>query len=180
MLLPVFRNALEIVHQNDPSAQTAFLTGTLMLQHDSTLNKAIEYLTQAINLYETNEQKIEPYYMLGLAYQLKENYSEARSAALNAIKINPNCGKAYILIGDLYKRSGQRCSGGDMLPYAYNWAAADKYAKAVAVDPSVADKAQEARAGLRFPSAEDKFDRGLQSGASYKVGCWIQETTTVR
>ncbi|MDR1345859.1 MAG: hypothetical protein LBK03_04060 [Bacteroidales bacterium] len=180
MLLRVFRHALEIVHQNDPSAQTAFLTGTLMLQHDSTLNKAIEYLTQAINLYETNEQKIEPYYMLGLAYQLKGSYSEARSAALNAIKINPNCGKAYILIGDLYKASGSRCGGGDMLPYAYNWAAADKYAKAGAVDPSVADKAQEARSGLRFPSAEDKFDRGLQSGASYKVGCWIQETTTVR
>jgi len=180
MLLPVFRDALEIVHKNEPSAQTAFLTGTLMLQHDTTLDKAIEYLTQAISLYETNEQKIEPYYMLGLAYQLKGNYSEARSAAYNAIKINPNCGKAYILIGDLYKNSGSRCSGGDNLTYANNWAAADKYAKAAAVDPSVADKAQEARAGLRFPSATDKFDRGLNAGDSYKVGCWIQESTTVR
>lgn len=180
MLLPVFRNALEIVHKNEPNAQTAFLTGTLMMQHDSTLDRAIEYLNQAIKLYETNEQKIEPYYLLAMTYYLKSNYAEARNAAYNAIKIKPTCGKAYILIGDLYKNSGSRCSGGDNLPYAYNWAAADKYAKAVAVDPSVADKAQEARSGLRFPSATDKFDRGLNAGDSYRVGCWIQESTTVR
>ena len=30
-----------------------------------------------------------------------------------------------------------------MLPYAYNWAAADKYNKAAAVDPSVAADANE-------------------------------------
>jgi tetratricopeptide (TPR) repeat protein len=180
MLLPVFRDALEIVHQNAPTAKTAFLTGTLMLQDRSTLDKAIEYLNEAIQLYETNEQKIEPYYMLGMAYQLKDNYSEARSAALNAIRINPNCGKAYILIGNLYRDSGARCGGGDNLPYANNWAAADKYAKAAAVDPSVAEEAQKARSGLRFPSATEKFDRGLNAGDSYRVGCWIQEGTTVR
>jgi hypothetical protein len=52
------------------------------------------------------------------------------------LRLKPNYGSAYMLIGDLYAQSGQKCSGGDALPYAYNWAAADKYAKAASVDPS--------------------------------------------
>jgi hypothetical protein len=99
---------------------------------------------------------------------------------MQAIKMNANCGKAYILIGDLYANSGAKC-GGDALPYDYNWAAADKYARAAAVDASVADLAREKRAKLKFPSEQDKFQRGLTTiGAVYTVGCWIQETTTVR
>ena len=67
-----------------------------------------------------------------------------------------------------------------MLPYANNWAAADKYSKAASVDPSVAAEAAEKRSKLRFPAGEDKFVRGLSDGTSYFVGCWIQESTVVR
>ena len=148
--------------------------------HNKDYDKAIEYYKQAIDLFETNEQKVDPYYMLGLAYMGKGNYQEARAAALNAIKIKPNCGKAYILIGDLYASSGSRCSGGDEVPGAYAWAAADKYARAAAVDPSVADDAAAKRAKLPGVSGEEKFKRGLKSGDPYHVGCWIQENTTVR
>ena len=118
--------------------------------------------------------------MLGLALQLKGNYSEARAAAYNAIKIKPNFGNAYILIGDLYANSGALCSGGDNTPYANNWAAADKYNKAAAVDPSCAEAANAKRARLSYPNKEEKFKRGLNAGDSYHVGCWIQENTTVR
>ena len=117
--------------------------------------------------------------MLANAYYIKGSYSEARTAAYAALKYQPNMGKAYILIGDLYANSVGRCSGDD-IPLACAWAAADKYAKAVAVDPSCADRANKQRAKLRFPSKDDLFKRGLSSGASYHVGCWIQENTTVR
>ena len=142
------------------------------------LDRAIVFFNQATELSVTNEQKANVYYMLAMAYKLKVQFSEARNAAYAALKANPNMGKAYILIGDLYKTSGSRCSDG--VPYDYSWAAADKYAKAVAVDPSCAAEANEARAGLRFPSNDDLFKRGLNKGASYHVGCWIQENTTVR
>ena len=100
---------------------------------------------------------------------------------MQALKLKPNCGKAYILIGDLYAASGSRCSGDDILPLDYNWAAADKYARAAAVDPSVADQARERRSKLKFPSDQDKFQRGYTTiGAEYTVRCWIQEPTTVK
>ncbi len=176
---PVFKEALELVHTAEPGAQSAYLMGNFSLQNGET-DKAIDYFNEAISLYETQEQKVDCYYMLGLAYQLEQKYSEARSAALQAIKIHPDCGKAYILIGDLYANSGNRCGGDDFLPRSYNWAAADKYAKAAAVDPSCAEKANEKRSKLAFPSKQDRFVRGLQDGQSYHVGCWIQETTTIR
>ena len=176
---PVFKDALELVHAAEPGAQSAYLMGNLSLMNNET-SKAIEYFNEAISLFETQEQKVDCYYMLGLAYQLEQKYSEARAAAQQAIKIHPNCGKAYILIGDLYASSGNRCGGDDFLPRSYNWAAADKYAKAAAVDPSCAEKANEKRAKLAFPTKQDCFVRGLQAGQSYHVGCWIQETTTIR
>ena len=137
---PVFKDALELVHAAEPGAQSAYLMGNLSLRNGETA-KAIEYFEEAISLFETQEQKVDCYYMLGLAYQLEQKYSEARAAALQAIKIHPNCGKAYILIGDLYASSGNRCGGEDFLPRCYNWAAADKYIKAAAVDPSCAETA---------------------------------------
>lgn len=174
---PVFKEALEILHNAEPGAQSAYLMGNFSLQN-SDIDKAIDYFTQAIELFETNEQKVQPYYMLGLAYQLKGNYSEARTAANNVLKIKPNFGKAYLLIGDLYAMSASRCS--EDLPLATSWVAADKYNRAAAVDPSVAEEAASKRSKLKYPSITDKHARGLADGASYRVGCWIQENTTVR
>ena len=110
---PVFKDALELVHAAEPGAQSAYLMGNLSLRNGE-IDKAIEYFNEAISLFETQEQKVDCYYMLGLAYQLDQKYSESRNAALQAIKIHPNCGKAYILIGDLYASSGNRCGGDDL------------------------------------------------------------------
>ena len=176
----IFADMLNIVHKAEPSAQTANLMGYYSL-NNAEYDVALEFFREAIDLFETNEQKVDPWYMIGLIYRIKENYSEARNAAQQALKLKPNCGKAYMLIGDLYAASGNRCNSDDTLPYDYNWAAADKYAKAAAVDPSVAEQSREKRAKLRMPSNDEKFLRGLTTqGEEYTVKCWIQEKTTVR
>lgn len=181
---PVFVEALEIVHRAEPSAFTAFLMGNLLIQKDKKTDQdyttIINYFNESISLYETNEDKAKSHYMLASVYLLQEKFPESRNAALDAIKLKPNYGAAYMLIGDLYAQSGQKCSGGDALPYAYNWAAADKYNRAAAVDPSLSDKASQKRNGLTYPSQNEKFVRGLSSGDSYRVGCWINESTSVR
>jgi tetratricopeptide (TPR) repeat protein len=179
---PIFAEILNIVHKAEPGAQSANLMGYYSLTNGE-YDAALKFFKEAIELFETNEQKVDPWYMIGLVHQFKNNYSEARSAAHEAIKLKPNCGKAFILIGDLYAASGNRCSGDDATPPGdYNWAATDKYSRAASVDPSVADQDREKLRAVssRFPTKQDKFVRGLSDEASYKVGCWIQETTTVR
>lgn len=175
----VFIEALEIVHKAEPSANSAYQMGLRSLGR-AEYDAAVSYFREAISLFETNEKKANAYYLIAVTMQTKENYSESRSAALEALKLKPNMGKAYVLIGDLYHYSGSRCSGGDALPLAYNWAAADKYSRALAVDPSVEQVVREKRSKLSFPSEQDKFVRGLKAGNTYRVGCWINETTTVR
>ena len=178
---PLFKEALEILHKANPNRNSAYWMGNLSLKSfindkdNSELEAAISYLQEAVRLSETNEQKADANYMLALAYQMKHSYSESRSAAYAALKSQPNMGKAYILIGDLY-------AGGcnDEIPLSYAWAAADKYAKAAAVDPSCANEANAHRAKLRYPSKEELFKRGLNAGSSYHVGGWIQENTTIR
>ncbi|MDY6326131.1 MAG: hypothetical protein SPL42_07390 [Bacteroidales bacterium] len=182
---PVFQEALAILHQASPSRNSAFIMGNLMFQNyinsqsNDDFTKTVNYLKESVDLSETHEQRAESNYMLALAYRMKGSFSEARSAAYDALKSKPNMGKAYILIGDLYANSGGRCSD-EQIPGAYYWAAADKYAKAASVDPSCANEANSKRSRLSFPSKDEIFKRGLKTGASYKVGCWIQENTTVR
>lgn len=182
---PLFQEALGILHKASPSRNSAYMMGNftfqnyLKSQNAEELNTAIAYFKEAANLSETHEQVADANYMMALAYRMKQAFSEARAAAYEALKAKPNMGKAYILIGDLYANSGGRCSD-EQVPGAYAWAAADKYAKAVAVDPTCADEANKQRAKLRFPSKEELFKRGINSGSSYHVGCWIQENTTVR
>jgi len=178
----IFAEILNIVHQAEPSAQTANLMGYYSLNQGD-YDAALNFFKEAIELFETNEQKVDPWYMIGLVHQIKNNLPEARSAAREVLKLKPHSGKAYILIGDLYAASGSRCNDEGAVPLDFVWAAEDKYIQAARVDSSVADIVRERRAKLqsRFPTQQDKFVRGWTTpGAEYKVGCWIQETTTVR
>ena len=180
---PVFLEGLSILHKASPSRNTAYMMGNLTLKKyatnksDEDFSATVGYFKEAVKLSETHEQQADANYMLAIAYQLKGSLSEARAAAYEALKAKPNMGKAYILIGDLYSRG---CSGDNEVPGAYAWAAADKYAKAAAVDPSCANDANNHRAKLRYPSKDELFKRGLKNGDSVHVGCWIQENTTVR
>ncbi len=176
---PVYVQLLDIVHKAEPSAETAYYMGLFTLGNGET-DKAIAFFQEAISLFEVNDKKADAHYRIALAKFLQQKYSESRAEAMAAVKLNPKYGVAYILIGDLYAASGNRCSGDDQCPLGYMWAAADKYNKALAVDPSLAEKVREARSKLRFPTGDDKFKRGLNNGDTYRVGCWIQENTIVR
>lgn len=110
------------------------------------------------------------------------NFSQSRSYALEAAKWDPESGAPYLLIGKLYASSGPLCGPGrGWDSQVVTWPAIDMWNKATG-DPAVAD---EARRLIRtysqyMPTREDIFSRTLSKGDTYKVGCWIQRTTTVR
>ena len=62
------------------------------------------------------------------------------------------------------------------------WPAIDMWQRAKSIDGSVAGKANQliGRYTQYMPSKSDIFQRGIAEGSTYKVGCWIQETTRVR
>ncbi|MCS6979370.1 MAG: tetratricopeptide repeat protein [Flavobacteriales bacterium] len=138
------------------------------------------FLQKAVDLEQDAEKKAQYLYLQAtLRFQAKE-YAEARSLARRAIQLRPNWGDPYILIGDMYRQSScgdDACSKGGPA-----WAAVDKYVQARQADPSCADKVASRLAAAQnlYPSQSECFFLSLKDGDSYRVGCWIDESTTVR
>jgi len=169
------------LHKVNPTGQSAYLMGKLsMIKGDA--GKAESYFIEAIpNLDDVLKAKT-CYYLATINYDNK-SYNEARSYALKSLAINPNDGKCYMLIGNMYAASAASCGGSDEIASrAGYWAAVDKFIKARNVDPSVADDANKGIATYSsyFPTRERLFFNDVKEGSSYNVGCWIGETTIVR
>ena len=177
----LFFKATEQLHKLEPGAQSAYLMGSLNVERNN-LSKAAEYMGQAADLYENSADKIKALNILANINFNQRNYSQARSNAYKILQIDPNYGKAYLLIGDLYANSASLCTDDDLGGKSVFWAAIDKYVKAKSVDSSVESDAN-SKIGLyskHYPAASDLFFRDMQEGASFTVGCWINENTVVR
>ena len=177
----LFFKATENLHRLEPTANSAKLMGIMYIKHKD-YNKAVEYLKQAISLYEDDMDRADAHYMLAVVYAQIKQYLQGRSNCYETLKIRPNDGKAYILIGDMYQASAKDCGANDLTTKVAYWAAVDKYYKAKAVDPSVAEDANSKinTYSQYFPALETIFFYDLKKGDTYTVGCWINETTTVR
>lgn len=177
----LFYKATANLHKLEPSAQSAYLMGKLSIENNQ-LSKAAEYMGQAAELFTEKNDKIKALYALASIQSSERNFSQARSSAYKIVQLNPNEGKAYMLIGDLYAMSAGMCTGDDLGGKSVFWAAIDKYIKAKSVDNSVEKEANEkiSQYSRYYPPSADLFFRDLVEGTSFTVGCWINETTTIR
>ncbi|MGB1039747.1 MAG: hypothetical protein ACPGVD_02645 [Flavobacteriales bacterium] len=133
--------------------------------------KAEEYYRKALELAETNEEKIE---ILGDA---AAEIPSKRGKFMNEIlAINPSNGDAILYKADKIARS--RCGTSEFDDKAIYWAAYDKAAKAKSADPSVAAKASKLMAAYksRFPDSTQLFEQGLKVGQKYTT-CNGHKTT---
>lgn len=146
-------------------------------------DKSEFYYLEAISLSQDNEQKTSLYFELASIYygNLKQ-FVKARDYARKALSVNPNFGKAYILIGRIYAAGGRGCGETDFQQKSVNWVIVDQFIKAKNVDPSVASEANEliGKFSGGFPSLEEVFWLNMSEGQTVTVGCWINETTTIR
>ncbi len=112
-----------------------------------------------------------------------KDFRSSRKFALAAAQNKPNWGDPFILIGKLYASSGPLCGPGrGWDSQIVTWPAIDMFRKAKQVDPNVSAEANKwiSTYTKYMPSGEDIFIRSLKEGASFRVGCWIQENTTIR
>jgi hypothetical protein len=78
--------------------------------------------------------------------------------------------------------SANSCGDNDLTKKVAYWAAVDKYNKAKAIEPDMADEMNELirRYSPYFPPAEVLFFYNLEEGDTYEIGCWINEKTIIR
>lgn len=115
-----------------------------------------------------------------LAFNAKE-YEECRAYALQSLKIDSTFGEAYIIIGFAYIDSRNLCFEDKFNQGMIICLAVDMFEKAKQVDPYVTERADKLISvySKYFPSKEAAFI-DIPSGQKYKIGCWINEETTVR
>lgn len=116
-------------------------------------------------------------------YAHLKNFPRARDYARLALRDKQNYGEAYVLIGKLYASSGPLCGPGrGWDSQIVTWPAIDMFTKAKQVDSSVTSEANRLinTYSRYMPTIEDIFQRQLAVGQSFQIGCWIQETTSIR
>lgn len=111
----------------------------------------------------------------------KGQKAKARQLAREAIQLNPNLGKAYLFIANLYATSVNGCGSNEFQKRMTYVAAYNKAKRAAAVDPSIGVTAGKFLRNYKanFPSKKVIFTEGVNEGDSFKVGCWIGETVKV-
>ena len=146
-------------------------------------NGALGCYEEKANASSDPEKKAQYYLtMAKIYYSQFKKYSKARTYARNALEQKPGWGKPHILIGKLYASSGALCgSGTGFDSQRITWVAIDEWNKAKR-DPETASEAKKliGKYTQYMPSKEDIFQRSLKVGSSYKVPCWIQQSTTIR
>lgn len=151
---------------------------------DADYRDAISLFEKAAAEEKDRSKKAQIYMIIGQVYYVHlKNYQRARQYALQAADYKPGWGEPYILIGRMYASSGPLCGPGrGWDSQIVVWPAVDMWNKAKRVDPSSAAEANKwiNRYSQYMPSREDVFLRNLQVGAPFRVGCWIQEDTTIR
>ncbi len=172
--------------ETDPSPRI-YRTVAQMRLEDNEPQKAFELYEQAVEL-AGDSVSAQIYYNMGIAQQQLEQYSRARTYFRQAVDVDPNFGRAYLAIGDLYARAVSQCGANQMQPtdQAVYWLATDYYQRASSADPSIENAANRKISTYRqyFPSTETLFFEGWEVGQSFSIdyGCyaWIGETTTVK
>lgn len=146
--------------------------------------EAILKFQVAVDSTDDNDRKATYLLLISkIYYSHLKNFSQARKYALEAANYRANWGEPYLLIGRLYASSGPLCGPGrGWDSQIVVWPAIDKWAYAKRIDP---DAAAEANKWINtysqyMPKKEDIFQRNLQEGASFRVGCWIRENTIIR
>lgn len=180
----IFFKMTEALYGLEPTPQSAYMMAKMCYSKND-YAKAVSYLTEdVVAQLESESDKENAYLLLGDAAMKLNRYSEGRNACNKALGINPNSGKAYILLGSLYAAGAGSCPG-DGTPVAARapyWAAVDMFVKARNVDPSMTETTNKliATYSAHFPSSDDLFTYGLVEGNTYTISCWFSHTTTIR
>ncbi len=182
----LFFEATAGLHKIEPTAKSAYLMGNMLYSREE-YRKASQFFQEAVKLYDADEinSKADAYLKLAeIHFRRLNQLSRARSFALNAAELRPKDGRPLLLIGDMYANSASSCGENDFEKKTGYWAAVDKFIQARNIDdsPSVQSAASQRIStwSQYFPDDELIFFHGYEKGQSYQVGCWINETTTVR
>ncbi len=134
---------------------------------------AIEKFKCAIESASSNNTKGSYAANIANCYSKLGSYSNTVTWANKALNYKPGYDAAYLLIANAYYKGAGQLPGDQYKQRAAGWVAADYARRAGRADIA-------AQYDRSAPSSEECFLQGITKGSSYKVGGWINKTTTAR
>lgn len=176
----VYFAAAEYAHKLRPSAESAAGCAQMCIKKEDYAG-AVEYYKQALTMVDNEEDKADYLYRMANVYVAMKNYQQGAAVAQQALDVNAEDGRCYLLLGICY--ASAKIYDDPILARSVFWVACDMFRKAKAVDSSCSSDANKliATYSQYFPSKEDVFfHRDLNEGAPFRVGGWVNKTTTCR
>ena len=176
----VYFAAAEHAHKLQPTSESAAGCAQMCIKKEDYAG-ALEYYKQALSLVTDDEDKADYLYRMANVYVAMKNYQQGASYAQQALDVNAEDGRCYLLLGICY--ASAKIYDDPILARSVFWVACDIFQKAKKVDSSCSSDANKLIATYRqyFPSKEDVFfHKELNEGAPFRVGGWIGKTTTCR
>lgn len=172
--------ASEAAYSIEPTAETALGCAYMFYKQDS-IGKSQHFFDQAIELEKDTLTKAKNSYEAAVMLYSKKHFSKAREYAQKALSFDPKCGKAYMLIAQMYASSPNWSDEATLNKCTY-YAAIDKLQQAKAADPRLTDEVQRliVTYATKVPKEEDLFFLGLKKGNAVTIGGWIKEKTTIK
>lgn len=169
---PVYYQAARYLFDIEPSAKAAMgLAGNAVKERK--FGEAQEYLQKAIQYATKTSDKIMCYELMASLAMQQGNTGTARSAANNALQLNPRSGRSMIILARLIGNSASSIFPDDRVKQrAVYYLVIDRLRAAASADASVAGEANKLIAQYRqmVPSAADIFMHPeLGSGQTFTV-----------
>ena len=178
---PVFLLIAERLYSLEPSASAARSMAKLGVRK-SDWAMAKKHYQEAADQEEDLRKTADDY--MGLAYVNNKMgaLSSAKSNCLKAGQLRKDWGNPYLYLATLYADAAGDCGANAVEKNAVYWAAINKLNYARSVDPSISDKASKLISIYKgaVPDKGVAFQLGFKEGDSISIGCWINETVTVK
>ena len=104
---PLFVELVELLHNLNPSANSAYYLG-LLNDKKGNNQEALNFYNESIELETDNIKKARISYKIATKFKNTKQFSKSKYAKA-ALEYQPSMGRAYLLISNLYASSANNC-----------------------------------------------------------------------
>lgn len=178
---PLYFEMTEALYQMNPSTEAARNMGRLAMSRGE-WSKAVQYFNESINGEVDPILKAKDYLKLAYAQQKLGRLSAAKASCLSSISLDGSDGEGYLQLSAVYMGAAGQCGANAFEKNAVYWAAIAKAQRAASINPALNSRAQRVIAACKqgVPDKTVSFNLGHKEGETYTIGCWINETVTVK
>ena len=178
---PMFTPIAEAIIDLEPSPSGYRALGIIYFKKKN-YSKALDNYKLAAGMEQDPDALAVDNLKIAACYKILGNLSSAKTYALKAASLKGGWGDPYIFLATVYADAAGQCGSNIVEKNGVYWAAIDKCNKAKSVDPGSSRQADRLISAYKkaIPQKSVAFALNYTEGNKVTLGCWINETVTVK